>query len=412
MNQLIRQLYDRFIAIDAHKHYVVVGGLNVQMEIVLPLRKIPISRFPQWVEANLKLSDAVVIEATTNTWTLYDLINPLVGKTVVAHPPKVRMVTGSRVKTDKTAVWALAQLLIAGLIPEVWVPPIPVRELRALVSHRRRLVQTRGRTQNRLHSVTHRLNLTPPQGKVFAPKHRQWWLNLDLSPSERLRLLQDLDTLDHLQVQIEATEEELERLSLSQPWAPFVPFLLQLPGFGLIVVMTILAAIGDISRFPHPKKLVGYSGLGASIHDSGKTLRRGRITKEGRKELRWALVQAAWCAVRTHPYWKQQFERLARRMHSNKAIVAIARKLLVVVWHVLTECAADRNADADMVAFKLMTWSWDLGKERRNGLTTPQFVRLHLMRLKMGDDLTHVLRGGQVRPIAPVEEVLALESGS
>jgi transposase len=411
MNQLIRQLFERYIAIDAHKHYVVVGGLNAQMEIVLPLRKIAISRFADWAETNLEASDAVVIEATTNTWALYDVINPLAGKTVVAHPPKVRMITGSRVKTDKTAVWSLAQLLIAGLIPEVWVPPIPVRELRALVTHRRRLVQTRGRTQNRLHSVTHRLNLTPPQGKVFAPKHRQWWLDLDLSSSERLRLLQDLDTLDHLQVQVEATEEELERLSLCEPWAPFVPYLLQLPGFGLIVAMTILAAIGDISRFPSAKKLVGYAGLGASIHDSGKTLRRGRITKEGRKELRWALVQAAWCAVRTHPYWKQRFERLSRRMHANKAIVAIARKLLVVVWHVLTECAADRNADVDMVAFKLMTWSWDLGKERRNGLTTPQFVRHHLMRLKMGEDLTHVLRGGQVRPIAPVEEVLALKSG-
>ena len=95
-----------------------------------------------------------------------------------------------------------------------------------------------------------------------------------------------------------------------------------------------------------------------------------------------------------------------------KAIVAIARKLLVVVWHVLTECVADRRADEDMVAFKLMLWSWKLGKERRGGLTTPQFVRAGLMRLEMGEELTHVVRGGTERPIAPVEEVLALKAES
>lgn len=97
-------------------------------------------------------------------------------------------------------------------------------------------------------------------------------------------------------------------------------------------------------------------------------------------------------------------------MPPNKAIVAIARKLLVVVWHVLTEREADRRADPDMVAFKLMLWSWKLGKERRGGLTTPQFVRAGLMRLEMGEELTHIIRGSTVRPIAPVEEVLALQA--
>ena len=86
----------------------------------------------------------------------------------------------------------------------------------------------------------------------------------------------------------------------------------------------------------------------------------------------------------------------------------------------LTECVADRKADEEtcpersrrMVAFKLMMWAWKLGKERRGGLTTPQFVRAGLMRLEMGEDLTHIVRGGTVRPIAPAEEVLALEQAS
>jgi len=314
------------IAIDVHKHYVVVGGLNAQMEIVLPLQRVHIDRFSQWAQKHLQPSDVVVIEATTNTWTLYDIIAPLVGKAVVANAYQVKLIAAARVKTDKSAVWSLARLLVADLIPEVWVPPVPVRELRALISHRRRLIQIRTRARNRLHSLTHRHNLIPPQGSLFAPKHRDWWLSQDLSPTESLRLRHDLETLEHVDAQLEVVDDELNRLTTIEPWSTFYPYLVQLPGFGLVVSMTVLAAIGDITRFPSAKHLVGYAGLGASVHDSGKTHRTGRITKQGRRDLRWVLVQAAWVAVNTHPHWKEQYERLCRRKPKSKAIVAIARK--------------------------------------------------------------------------------------
>ena len=93
--------------------------------------------------------------------------------------------------------------------------------------------------------------------------------------------------------------------------------------------MVVLSAIGDIRRFTHPKKLVGYAGLGAGVHISGEQHQGKSITKEGRKELRWAIVEAAWVAVRSDPYWKAHFKRLEKRMPANKAIVAIARRLLV-----------------------------------------------------------------------------------
>ena len=133
--------------------------------------------------------------------------------------------------------------------------------------------------------------------------------------------------------------------------------------------MTILSAIGDITRFKHAKELVGYAGLGASVHDSGLTHRTGRITKQGRQELRTTLVEAAWSAVEYSPYWQAEFERLTRRLDQMKAtpalrraqrgarVVAVARKLLAVVWHVLTEQAADQHAAVKLVATKLMRWS-------------------------------------------------------
>ncbi len=408
MNTTSRQIPERFIAIDAHKHYLVVGGLNRQMEIVLPLRRIHIDCFSQWAQQHLKPSDSVVIESTTNTWTLYDIIVPLVGQATVANPYQVKLIAASRVKTDKHDVWSLGRLLVADMIPEVWVPPVHVRELRALIAHRRRLSQASTRARNRLQSLLHRYNLLPPVKSPFALKHRDWWLSLDLSPAERLRMSHDLDTLAHSREQLQSVDDELARLTTVDPWASSYLYLVQLPGFGLVVSMTVLAAIGDISRFPSPKHLVGYAGLGSSVHSSGLTHRTGRITKQGRKELRWVLVQAAWTAIRTNEHWKAQYQRLSKRMHPNKAIVAIARKLLVLVHHVLTNCTADHHAHQEMVAYKLMLWSRQLGKDRREGLTTPQFVRLGLMRLGLGGSLTHVTKGNTVYPIASVQDALKL----
>jgi hypothetical protein len=170
----------------------------------------------------------------------------------------------------------------------------------------------------------------------------------------------------------------------------------------------VLAAIGDITRFPTAKKLVGYAGLGASVHASGETHRTGRITKSGRKDLRWIMVESARIAVLYHEYWKREYAKLEKRLGSNKAIVVIARKLLVVVWHVLTDREADRHVAPQKVADKFLDWSRKLDDEQRGGLTSRQFIRLQLMRLKMGADLTHVRHGINARPLATTDEVLAL----
>ncbi len=282
----------RFLALDLHKHYLVVGGVNRQQEVVLNPRRISLQKWPAWAKTNLLSTDTVVLEATTNAWEIYDQVAPLVDRTIVAHPPKVKWIAEARVKTDRHDVLRLAHLLAADLIPEVWVPPVEVRELRSLMAHRRRLVQMSTRARNHLHSLLHRHNLKPPPGKIFTQKHREWWHKLDISPTQQMRFRHDLATIDHVDELLAEIEKELYRISTSDPWADQVPFLLQLPGFGLIVTLTVLAAIGDISRFSRPKKLVGYAGLGASIHSSGDKHRTGRITKTGRKELRWILVES------------------------------------------------------------------------------------------------------------------------
>jgi transposase len=395
----------RYVAIDVHKSYVMVGAVNAQQEVVLPPRRISFSRFKGWTAKNLRPTDQVVLEATTNAWYVHDLLEPLVARVVVAHPYRVKLIAAAAVKTDKKDTLALARLLAANLIPEVWVPPLEVRELRALIAHRRRLVSQQTAAKNRLNSVLHRHNIVPPSGKLFAKQNREWWQKLDLPPSEKLRTRQDLATLEHLQPQLGEVEDELARLSIVEPWANQLTYLIQLPGLGLITAMTVLGAIGEISRFPSAKKLVGSAGLGASVHASGQTHRGGGITKEGRRDLRSVLVEASWTAVRFDPHWQEQFERLAHRIGKQKAIVAIARKLLVVIWHVMTAAEADRRANADRVAGKLMIWGTKLAAQRPGKMSVGQFARFHLLKLGLGDDLFYIVRGGIKRLIPSAEKL-------
>jgi len=402
------QVWTRYIAIDIHKHYLMIGRIDAHKRIVLQPRRIELHRWRAWAPANLHPTDAVVTHATTNAWVIYDQLVSLVGHAVVAHPAKVKLIADARVKTDTVDVLTLAQLLRADMLPEVWVPPPHVRELPSLLSHRRRQVSLQATAKNRLQSVLHRLNLRPPDGDLFAQRPRDWWDTLDLSATERLRVDQDLATLEHIQPQIAAIDAELRRLSTSELWAEQVPYLVQLPGIAVLTAMTILGALGDVTRFPTAKKLVGSAGLGAGVHDSGKTHRDKGITKQGRRDLRYVLIEAARTAVQTHPYWKRAFAQLAKRIGEHKAVVAIARKLLIVIWHVLLAKSADRRADAEQVAFKLMVWSWKLSDEQRGGLSSRQFIRAHLIRLGLGAELMHITRGRTKRALATIEEVLAL----
>src|SRR5512133_2736322 len=173
------QVWSRYIAIDIHKHYLMIGGIDALKRIVLQPRKVELYRWRAWAQANLHPTDAVVIEATTNAWEIYDLLVTLVGRSVVAHPAKVKLIADARVKTDKVDVLTLAHLLRADMLLEVWVPPPHVRDLRALLSHRRRLVSLQTTAKNRLQSVLHRLNVRPPEGELFARKQREWWEALE-----------------------------------------------------------------------------------------------------------------------------------------------------------------------------------------------------------------------------------------
>jgi transposase len=400
---------ERYVAIDLHKAYVMVGGQNRDKQWTLRPRRVPMTRFRKWARQNLKPSDVVVIETTGNVWDIYDIVAPLVAKTLVAHAGKVRQIAEARVKTDKEDIKRLITLLLGNIVPEVWVPPKPVRELRSLVSFRWRLSKQITMSKNRLQSVIQSFNLNPPEGGALADKNKTWWEQQEFSDLTSFQVELDLEIVEQLEAQKAQVNQKLAELSNTEPWASKIVYLMQIPGFGVVLSMIVLSAIGDISRFSHPKKLVGYAGLGAGVHDSGQTHQEKSITKEGRKEFRWAMVEVAWSAVRSDPYWKAQYKRLTTTKHANKAIVAIARSLVVAVWYILTQRETYQHADEDTLAYKMIIWSQGMDEKARKGMTRRQFAKYGLLRLGVGQDIIRILRSGVPRRLASAEEVYQLK---
>lgn len=143
----------RFVALDLHRTYLVVGAVDANQHIVLTPRRFGFEAFWAWVPEHLSLSDAVVLEASTNAWEMHDRLVPLVANVTVAHSSTVKLLASVRIKTDARDTIKPAQLLAARLVPAVWVPPQDVREMRTLLTHRKRLVAQRTQAFNRLHGL-------------------------------------------------------------------------------------------------------------------------------------------------------------------------------------------------------------------------------------------------------------------
>ena len=384
----------RFVGLDIHKEYLVAAAVNALQETVLKPQRVAIPDLAHWIESQLCEQDAVVLEMTTNTYAVHDALLGRVHSVTVVHPPHVALIVRAQVKTDRKAALSLAQLHAAGLLVGVWIPPKQVRDVRALVAQRWKMVRLATIAKNRLHSALHRHHLEAPTSSLpFSPKHRDFWLNLPVSPLERANIACDWETVQFATQQRERLEEAMAQIAATDPR---VPLLVQLPGIGLIGAVTLLAAIGDIARFPGARELVGYAGLGAKVHDSGNLHQSGRITKAGRKDLRYSLVEAARIAARTHRHWQAEFARLEPRLGKHKATVAIARKLLVAVWHVLSKAEADRFAEPVQVACAFFAHAYRLGIENLpEGQSALQYTRQQLDRLQIGQEVSEIPWGSK-----------------
>ena len=391
----MKEIRKRYIGLDVHKHYLVALGVDADLNVVLPMRRVELRHLESWMKKNLTKQDEVVLEMTTNTWQLYDELVEHAGSVMVVHPPHVALITRSQVMTDKIAASILARLLAKELLVGIWVPPEEVRELRGLVAQRQKMTRLATQAKNRLHAVMQRYHLKPPAGNPFAKTNNGWWQSLTLGRLEKMNLQSNLETLQFAQQQEARIEKEMTGIAAANEE---IGRLLHIAGFGVITAVTVHAAIGDIHRFEDAKHLVGYAGMGTRVHDSGMTARTGKITKAGRRDLRVVMVEAAHVVANSHPHWKAELARLQPRIGYNRAIVAIARKLLVTVWYVLAHKVADRFAEEEMVSKKMLHIAYEVGKENRAGRSAAQFVRERMDTLGLGSELTSIPWGSK-KPI-------------
>jgi transposase len=203
------------------------------------------------------------------------------------------------------------------------------------VARRAKLVTHRTRSKNEVLAVLHRnLKNRPPMTDPFGVAGRKWLANHELPEDERDTINAALRQIDFLTLEIRSIESELARCATDSGAAKR---LMSVPGVGLITAMAFLAQVGDITRFPNPNRLVSYLGLDPRVRQSGASpARTGRISKEGSALVRHVLVEAAHTAIRSPGPLRAFFERVRARRGHNVAIVAVARKMCVLFWYLLT----------------------------------------------------------------------------
>jgi transposase len=324
----------RFIGLDVHRDFCEVAisdGGKARRAGRVATRPAELELFAQ----SLGADDRVVLEATGNALAIARILAPRVGEVVLAHSRKVRAIAEAKVKTDAVDACTLAELLAADLVPRVWIGDERTRLLRRLVSRRRQLVKQSTRTKNEIHAVLLRnLKGRPPVSDVFGKAGLAWLQALEFG-------LDEWETVDAGLRQLEFVRAELARIDRAiaeQALASAeIRRLMTIPGIDATTAAALMAAVGDIARFPSPRHLVGYLGLDPRLRQSGAAKpRQGRISKEGSAAARHALVEAAWVAARAPGPLRAFAERTATRRGQQIAAVAVARKLAVLAWHLLS----------------------------------------------------------------------------
>ncbi len=322
----------RFIGLDVHKEVVEVCAIDEAGKRLFRRRIACTRESLLGLAQDMTQEDSVALEATTNTWAVVDLLEPHVGRVVVGNPMKTKAIAEAKIKTDKVDAEVLAQLLRCDYLPSVWIPDAPTRALRQRTSRRARLVAERTRLKNRIQSVLAGLLMRVPVDTLFSAKGLAWLSECDLPAPQRAVVESDLRLLAAVNQEIGALEKSLKQLAWNDPR---VRLLMTMPGVDYAVALTLIAALGDLSRFPDGDHAASYLGLVPSTKQSANHCYHGPITKRGRSHARWMLTQSAQNIARHAGPLGVFFRRLARRKCWNVAVVATARKLVTIAWMML-----------------------------------------------------------------------------
>ncbi|MGE5527044.1 MAG: IS110 family transposase [Methanosarcina sp.] len=338
------------VGIDLHRkrsHIAVIDGEGTQ---VLSRR---ISNDPAtFLEILGELEDEtqIAVEATYGWEWLAELLEEAGYELHLAHPMRTRAIAAARVKTDSVDARTLAQLLRADLLPEAYVAPRELRDLRDLLRHRIALTQMRTALKNRVHAQLARHGIQRRHSDLFGAGGREFLRGLGLREEPRRRVDSLLGLIDDFDREIEAATQQVDACAKADER---VDVLTQIRGVGPYTAMLVIAEVGDISRFPTARKLCAWAGLTPTVRSSDGKARLGNISKQGSRALRWALVEAAQHATRDKGPLGEAFERIAERRGRRVAKVAVARKIATLCYYGLRDgeirCLARRCRPSTIV---------------------------------------------------------------
>jgi transposase len=302
------ELFSRRIANDPDMFVALLGGLDGESKIAL--------------------------EATYGWEWLADLLEEHGYELHLAHPLRTKAIASARVKTDAVDARTLAHLLRAELLPEAYVAPRELRDLRDLLRQRVVLTQMRTALKNRVHALIARQGVQRAHADLFGAGGRRFLDDLQLRPDPRARLEALLRLIADFDREIDALAHEIDRRAKHDPR---VDVLRQIYGVGRYLGMLIVAEIGAIERFPSARHLCAWAGLTPTVRSSDARARLGHISHQGSAALRWALVEAAQKACQGGGPLRHDFERIAKRRGRKIAKVAVARKILTLCYYGLRD---------------------------------------------------------------------------
>ena len=328
-----------FVGIDVHKKHWQVTIRTEEIELFtgsIPGRWDALARL---LRGYTPERTTVVYEAGYFGYSLYDAIVNWGGRAVVTPPSLVPMEYGNHVKTDKRDSRKLALLLSRGLLKANWVPDEELRYHRQVLRRRCQLMGDRVRQQSRIKAelMFYGIDISGHGGR-WSKRWVYWLWQLDLGdPYANSSFHQLLESYQHVRDQVAEQTRLLRTLSCHDRYREPFKWVTSLPGIGLITGMTILLELGDMTRFSRTDELAAYVGLTPSQYSSGERVRLGRITRVGKNYLRGMLIEAAWIAIRRDTELRAVYQRTLPRSGSKKAIVAVARRLLLRCRRVLLD---------------------------------------------------------------------------
>jgi transposase len=330
-----------YVGIDVHRKRSQVAVVTEEGRVRLNRNVVNGSEPMLRLIGGLPAGTPVAFEAAYGWGWLVELLQDYGFEPHLVHPLRCKAIASARLKNDKVDAAILAQLLRADLLPEAWIAPQPVRQLRALLRHRVSLVRLGTQLRNRIHAVVADFGYDRT-GSYWTGPGRGWLAELGLPAVSREIITDCLAFLDALAPQIERLDAEVRRHARTDPR---VKVLTTLPGVGQFTALVMVAEIGDITRFGSARKLASWAGLTPTVRGSDLSVRHGHISKQGSAWLRWVLNQAAQTAKRS-PEFRATYTAIAKRRGKKIATIAISRKLLTRAYHLLAAAQAPGAAPA------------------------------------------------------------------